>query len=515
MVNNKIALVSAGVSRREYPQFERFMPMTAVGLHYIKAYLENEGNEVRIVNQTNDGLSDFETAKNIDEYNPDFVLFNQFFSTRNKIRKGIIPNLREDYIVGVGGHDATFHTQELSLDELAKQYSQFDFIWQGEAENNLGNFLRTFQMQGIPQRVNNLENRIEDLDELPVLRHDDYSGDVGFLSTSRGCLPQKTSCDFCTTGIFYPNGWKARSVEHVIPELENLVKNGKKYVFVTDDNFLGFSQRDLERGNQIIEHASELGLKLMIMTTKEQVLRAETMGYLSNWQGTIFRVFLGIENSSREAAIKLGKCSARHDDSYTKHCQEAISALYRNGIALFGGYINFNPATTLDELEQSAKFLRDNGREAANFTNLAQGLRFYEGTRVCQVYPEQAQNHEIRGGEFFYRFDNPQVQEIYEHLAKVKKEDNGLMGRIDSLNYEATDLIYLNQIQNTELGRRYFQVAERRNQLNAEYLLSLCVQSKDGTRLDSNQDEFMRESRKLEREYESVYRDIRRNVEYK
>lgn len=212
---------------------------------------------------------------------------------------------------------------------------------------------------------------------------------------------------------------------------------------------------------------------------------------------------------------KLGKCSARHDNHYTSHCQQAISALYENGIALFGGYINFNPATTLNELEQSAKFLRDNGREAANFTNLAQGLRFYEGTRVCQTYPEQAKNYEIRNGEFFYSFDNLEVQRIYEHLAEVKKIEDGLMGRIDSLNYEITDLVYLNQIQNTELGKIYFQVAEKRNQLNTEYFLSLCAQSKEGIRLDSNQDKFIRESKKLESEYERVYQDIRRNVEHK
>jgi len=515
MANSKIALVSAGVSRKEYPQFERFMPMTAVGLHYIKAHLENGEHEVQIVNQTNDGLNDIETANAVNEYNPDFVLFNQFFSTRKRIRDKIIPNLKGEYVIGVGGHDATFHSQELSIDELTRQYSQFDFIWQGEAENNLGNFLISFQNKRIPQRIKNIENRIENLDELPILEHNDYSGDVGFLSTSRGCLPKKTSCDFCTTGIFYPNGFKARSVDHVIPELENLVKNGKKYVFVTDDNFLGFSQNNLERGNEIIEYASQLGLKLMIMTTKEQVLRADNMNYLSNWQDTVFRAFLGIENGSRESAIKLGKCSARHDNHYTSNCQEAISALYRNGIALFGGYINFNPGTTIGELEQSARFLRDNGREAANFTNLAQGLRFYEGTRVCQTYPEQAKNHEIRDGEFFYRFDNPEVQGIYEHLAKVKKLENGLIGRIDSLNYEVTDLVYLNQIQDTKLGRRYFEVAERRNQLNAEYFLGLCVQSKEGIKLDSNQDEFIRESEKLDGEYQRVYQEIRRNVEHK
>ncbi|MBL7054505.1 hypothetical protein ISS05_01990 [Candidatus Woesearchaeota archaeon] len=517
MVNKKVVLVSAGISRKEHPQFERFMPMTAVGLHYIKAYLEKSGYDVRVVNQTNDGLSNLETASAIDKNNPDFVLFNQFFNTRKRIREEIIPNLNGNYVIGTGGHDATFHSQKLSLDELARQYSQFDFIWQGEAETDLSGFLKNFQKQKKPLIIKNLENRLENLDELPILKHDDsdYSGDVGFLSTSRGCFPQKFSCDFCTTGMFYQNGWKSRSVEHVIPELENLAQNGKKYIFVTDDNFLGFSQKGIKRGNQIIEYASQLGLKLTIMTTKEQILLADKVGYLSNWQGTVFRALLGIENGSRESAMKLGKCSARHDAKYSEHCQEAISALDNNGIALFGGYINFNPASTVDELQQSAIFLRDNGREAANFTNLCQGLRFYEGTRICQTYPEQAENYEVRDGEFFYKFHNPEVQRVYEHLAKIKKIEDGLMGKIDSLNYEITNLVYLNQIQDTELGRKYFEVAEKRNQLNANYFLGLCFQSKEGKRLISNQDKFLKKSEILGNEYQRVYQDIRRNVEHK
>jgi hypothetical protein len=517
MIKTKVALVSTGVSRGEFSQFERFMPMTAVGMHYIKAHLEFNGFDVKLINKTNDGLNEFQTINNIDNYKPNFVLFNQFFNTRDEIRKKIIPGLKNNYIIGVGGHDATFHSQNLPIDELTNQYSQFDFIWQGEVENNLATFLKKFQIQKKPQIINNLENRITDLDKLPILNHDqsEYSGNVGFLSTSRGCLRQKFSCDFCTTGMFYPSGWKARNIEHVIPELENLANNNKKYVFITEDNFLGFSSKDLNRGHKIIKYASRLDLKLMIMTTKDQILKADKKGYLSNWQGTVFRVFLGIENGSIESAIKLGKCFARNQHNYTNKCQEAISSLYRNGIALFGGYINFNPATTIKELEQSALFLRDNGKEAANFTNLSQGLRFYEGTKICKKYPKQAENYEIKDGEFFYEFHNPRVQEIYEHLINIKKSEGKLIERIDNLNYEITDLVYLNQIQNTRLGEKYFQVAEKRNQLNTNYFLSLCNATKQKKRLNRNDSEFLRESEKLEKEYKKVHKDIKDNVRYK
>jgi radical SAM superfamily enzyme YgiQ (UPF0313 family) len=507
----KVDLVSIGIGRGDYSQFARFMPMTAVGLHYIKEILDTQGYDVKIINQTNDSLSDSEVITQIDEHHPDLVLFNQFYNTREKLRK-IIPNLKKNYMLGVGGHDATFHSKGLSLEGLTKEYSQFDFIWQGEAENGLIEFMKSFQRSSSIQVVDNLDNRIEHLDQLPILKHNDYSGEIGFLSTSRGCLPKKSSCDFCTTGMFYQDGWKARSVEHIVPELENLIENGKKYVFITDDNFLGFSQNDLERGNQIIEHASRLELKLMIMTTKEQILRAKNKGYLPNWRGTLFRAFLGIENGCREAAVKLGKCSARRDEKYSEHCQKAISALYKNGIALFGGYINFNPASTIEELEESVKFLRDNGREAANFTNLSQNLRFYDGTKACQTYPQQAKSYEIRDGEFFYQFEDHRVQLLYEHLTTVRHADESLMERLDNLNYEITDLVYLNQVQDTELGKEYFQLLQERNQLNANYFLGLCQNVRRRIELDQNL--FLRESSLIFNKYKKLHSKIKQIVKH-
>jgi len=510
MVNNRrIALVSAGISRKEYPQFARFMPMTAVGLHYIKANLEDQGYDIKIINQTNDGLSDLETANEIDNYNPGFVLFNQFFSTRERIRDKIIPNIKGKYVFGVGGHDATFNSKELSKEEIANEYSQFDFIWQGEAEKDLGEFLNSFEKENAPVITGDIENRVRDLDQLKILKHDDYSGDIGFLSTSRGCLPKNAACDFCTTGGFYPDGWKARSLEHVKPELENLVKSGKRYIFVTDDNFLGFSQKDLDRGDAIIEYASDLKLKLMIMTTKEQILKANEKRYLEKWKGTVFRTFLGIENGSRSSAIKLGKCSARHNEEYTSKCEEAISALYDNGISLFSGYINFNPATTISELEESVSFLRDNGREAANFTNLSQGLRFYEGTSICKRFSKQAKNYKMKKGECFYEFENPKVQDIYEHLSELKNERNGLMDIIDNLNYEITDLVYINQIQDTTLGKEYFELAEKRNKLNSEYFLRIC------SGVSGDKERFLEESEKLLGQYQDTYDNIRSLMEHK
>lgn len=510
-MNPRIALISVGVSRREYSQFARFMPMTAPGLHYIKAVLEQEGYDVLLVNQTNDGLIDEDVVDIIDGLSPDYVLFNQFFSTRDRIRR-IIRGLKGNYLIGVGGHDPTFHSAALSGHEFNEEYSDFDFVWQGEAETKLSAFLKSLEKKKKPQIIKNLESRTEELDSLPILIHQDYQGDVGFLVSSRGCYCN--GCDFCTTPSFYKDGWKARSLENVAKELENLADAGKKYIFICDDNFLGFSEKDLDRGNMIIEKCKELELKVMIMTSKEQILRAEEKGYPVKWKGTVFRAFLGIENGDESAIKKIGKrCNVSH---HREMSETAVRILYENGIALFLGYINFNPESTFEELENSARFLYENCMEAANFTNLCQGLRMYEGSKILERYKKKGLNNiRIMDGEYRYDFEDKAVGEFFEYLDSVRGR---ITDSLDNVNYETTDMIYINQIQDTELGKEYRKMRSRVNELNYNFFMQALEKFRIGKNkeiLEELRSEFLIKSEKLLNGYRGLHFEILSLSEHK
>lgn len=506
-VKEKVVLVSAGVSKAEYSQFARFLPMTAVGLHYIAAILKQEGYPVEIVNQTNDGLSNDEVKQKINEIRPGHVFFNQFFSTRERIRD-IISGISNEPIIAVGGHDPTFHSQRLEKGEMDEQYKGIDYVWQGEAENGLASEMSLMIKQESPAVMRKLNTRIRNLDELPILKHDDYSGDVGFLSTSRGCYQK--GCDICTTPSFYPEGWKARSVEHTAKEIENLKKAGKKFVFICDDNFLGFTEEHLKRGSQIIEKCKEAGLKVMIMTTKEQILKASEKQYLSDWTGTVYRCFLGIESGGEYIKDKIGKIT--DSSQHAKNSREAIKTLYNNGIGLFAGWINFKPDSTFDELEQDAKFLLENGAECANFTNLCQSLRLYEGTKIYEKHKHR--NVKVQKGEFDYDFDIPEIGEFYRFL--MFKVRNEITDQLDNLIYETTDLIYINQLQNNELGIKYWKLRNDVNRHNYDFFIN-CLNAykagKGNESIDAN--EFIEISKSYVSQFETLKKEIANTAEYK
>jgi radical SAM superfamily enzyme YgiQ (UPF0313 family) len=421
----KAVLVNIGVSQGGYAQFGRFMPMTAPGIHYIAAGLTRDGVDVEIVNQANEKLSLDETVEEIKSKEPDVVLFNQFYSTREEIRK-VASRLDKNIKKGVGGHDATFH-----VDNEPSYYGMFNFVWKGEADFGLAEFLR--KLSGEFEIWEGLENRVRDLDKLPILTHDDYSGDVGFLVTSRGCY--KEGCGFCTTPQFYPDGRKVRSVEHVYAELENLAAASKKYIFITDDNFLGFNLKDIDRANLILKKCDSLGIKVMFFSIKDQVIRADQKGYFEEWKNTIYRIHMGIESGSDSSCVKLGKIGINSNIS-----RDAIDALEKNGIPVQLGYIMFNPQTTIEELKESGRFLYPETDydpwNAAEFMHFRQGLRFFPGSCPNRKF-------DIREGEYFYEFDDSVVQKLYEALWDI---DDTQINQIVNLLYTIEDTLKITGI---------------------------------------------------------------------
>ncbi|NQU78967.1 radical SAM protein [Candidatus Woesearchaeota archaeon] len=503
MKQKKVSLVSAGVSRNECPRYSRFQSLNAPGMFYLKASLENAGYEVDLINQPTDGLTDEEVRNEIEVSNPDFVLFNQFYSTRERV-KAIVESLDIDCVVGVGGHDPTFNAFE--TDDFEEEYSHVDFVWAGEAETGLPGFLETIVAGSGPLLVDQRDNRVQDLDSLPVLKHDDYSGDTGFLTTSRGCM--RRGCDFCTTPSFYKDGWRERSVEHVGEELENLAENGKKYVMITDDNFLGFSEEDLERGHSILQRCAELDLKVMFLTMTDRLMKADSKGYLEQWADAAFRIFIGVENGDECAVRKLGKCKRSKD--HRGSSQQAIQRLYEVGIPPLVGYINFNPESTFEELASSAEFLYKSGMEAAKFINLTQELRIFEGTRTLEKFKEENKDFEIIEREYVYRFDNPAVDDFFRYMKdEVRCE---VTDDTDQAIFDIEELLYVNKLQDTDLGKEYWELREMTNEHNYCFFMEALETFRQGAEKPSA-GRFLEDSVMQKKAYDDLQTRITQRIQ--
>lgn len=462
--HKKVVLVALGTSRKEYPYMFNFAYLTAPGLHYINAVLRNNGFITSIINMICDDLLYEEISAKIIEQDPDIVLFNQFFSTRDRVRS-IISQLPNKYIIGIGGHDATFHPNYLTHEEFLKEYSHADFVWQGEAENGLAEYLLNVKKGNGPVLVNNLNNRTEELDMLPILAHDDYKGDAGFIVTSRGCMT--SGCDFCTTPQFYKEGWRARSIDHVTRELLNLKKNGKDFFWATDDNFFGFSGSDLDRGREIIRICRKLDLQLSILTTVKQILKADEKGYLAEFSGILIHVCLGVENGDTEILKKIGKkCDLK---KYSEMSAMAIDALHRNSITTRLGYINFYPEATFEELKNSADFLYKNHQQAATFYHLQNKLNIFEGSKLFKMYTEKGGEVRVENAQYIYSFTNKNVGFLHNFLSMYTTQNVDIL---DYLDYEAACLIYMNQLLDTPAGKEYLSLKSEINENNYSFFIN-------------------------------------------
>lgn len=460
---DRILLVSLGTSRKEYPYFMNWLYLTTPGFHYIKTSLEIKGFKTVYINKVDNNLTIDSVKSKIEELKPEIILFNQFYSSREEI-KDICSSLPCNVIRGIGGHDATFHSISLKKEDLVRQYEHIDFIWQGEIENGFAEFIHNYKKNNVPECYNNINNRVQDLDTLPILNHNDYNGESAFLVTSRGCI--QGGCDFCTTPAFYPDGWRSRSVGHVRKEIKNIQKTGRFHVVVTDDNFLGLTEKDLLRGLDIIQSGKEAGLKLFIMTSIGQILKAEKMGFLDDFKGSVFKVFLGIENNNPRVLKQLGK-----KVNVNIHAQEslrALDALYEHNISPHLGFINFNPESTCDELESSVRFLHEHHHEASMFYYLYNKMGIFEGTKIYKEYINKAHEFEFNNGNYTYNFYDKKTAVVFAILNMVL--DYARI--IDFLHFEATHLIYMNNLAETIVGGKYNVLKKQLNEQNYYFFMN-------------------------------------------
>lgn len=271
-----------------------FQPL---GIAYIAAILEKAGYEVKILDALalgwrNErviegikyvGLTQEQIAKEIKEYSPDVVGIAFLFTPQAreahetaKTTKRVEPNI---FVMAGGAHATTLPENVLSNPNI-------DCVVMGEGEytvleliQNLKNNKSWHEIQGIAYREKNdrivktpARPAIENLDDLPFPAYHLLPMEIYFkaakkvksarsistfgkkwatIITSRGC---PFSCIFCTVHLVMKRGWRARSPENVVAEIENLIKNyGIEHLDIEDDNFTLKEERVKKILDSIIE----------------------------------------------------------------------------------------------------------------------------------------------------------------------------------------------------------------------------------------------------------------------
>jgi anaerobic magnesium-protoporphyrin IX monomethyl ester cyclase len=146
--------------------------------------------------------------------------------------------------------------------------------------------------------------------------------------TSRGC---PGACSFCSSSSFFGRGWRSRSAESVLEELETVYHGyGFRAVAFVDDNFSLSPARVIQICNGIL--ARGLDLKWWNFSRVDTIVRNPEMLKAMAAAGAR-TVFLGIESAGAETLKAVGKTGQARDAA------EAVLLLQSNGIEVYGSYV--------------------------------------------------------------------------------------------------------------------------------------------------------------------------------
>jgi anaerobic magnesium-protoporphyrin IX monomethyl ester cyclase len=190
--------------------------------------------------------------------------------------------------------------------------------------------------------------------------------------TSRGC---PGACHFCSSSTFFGRGWRYRSAEAVLAELDEVYNRyGFRAVTFMDDNFTLAPDRVEKIADGIMERGYDL--KWWTFSRVDTIVRNPGMVARMADAGAIM-VYMGIESGSDETLNSLGK-ETNSTDVY-----QALQILRRHGIESYGSYIIGNLNESSADVDKTIDLAIKLDTNIAQFTILTPypGTVLYEKVR--------------------------------------------------------------------------------------------------------------------------------------
>lgn len=344
-------------------------------LGILASMIENK-YDLLIVDANHDDLSEEDFLNIIQKEKPDIlgisVLTNEYGQAGDiaaKIAKTVYPGVKT--IMG-GVHVTTSNPEELLKNSF------LDFLIMGEGEYTFPKLCAyileggEIPEKGIAYRKDNIivntgrADFIYDLDKLPYPAYHKFDvmkyamktqrEDVGRprefpyarIVTSRGC---PFNCCFCEIGNIAGKKPRLRSVNHILGEIELLIRNyGIKSLVFDDDNLLIDAQRAKDLFKAMIKNGYNLKWNapaLAVYKLDEEMIR------LMKESGCQF-VDIAIE-SGVDRVLK----DIIHKPVNLEHAKQMAELLKKYNIDLAANIVIGFPGETWQEIRQSIKFMED------------------------------------------------------------------------------------------------------------------------------------------------------------
>jgi len=339
-----------------------------LGLGYLAAWTRKSGHDVTLIDPNNARMSRDELHAKLRELHPDVVgikVFTQDLSSARETFRFVRENMPGTVLVAGGAHPSAVPEQVLDM------LPEVDYAFRGEAEIGFARFLDllggTCAKGDVPGliwrdgsgiRIND-QVFIKNLDELGIPAWDlidpnDYSDTAETfrkafpaapISITRGC---PFPCTYCAGHIISGKPIRSRSIEHVLDEMQYLMKEfGVKEFNIVDDNFThnrdvveSFCRGIIDRGLDI-HWSGSTGIRL-------DSLDEELLGLMR--RSGCYSFYVGIESGSQRI-LDLMKKHLTLDK--IRHGVQMIS---RSGIDVSGFFIIGFPGETREDILDTISF---------------------------------------------------------------------------------------------------------------------------------------------------------------
>ena len=392
----RVLLVNPAMKLESFGRFRGLLePMPVIGLAYIAAVLQEDGHEVKAIDQFTNGMGVDQVVDEIRSYGPDVLGLGMLTpSTPVSIAiadraRAAVPELR---IVAGNIHADIFHRSLLSG-------SAIDFVVHGEGEYTFRDLVRAFEsgrtdwssIQGISWidgdgQVHKSASRpvIQDLDALPhpawnlfpytrygLLPFADVAYPVLSMAGSRGC-PYR--CEFCSL-LYTGSNYRKRDPIKLVDEYEFLHERyGVKMVGFVDPIF-PLNKRLLFR---FCEELMRRGLhKKVCWLSETRVDRLDRESLRIMRASGCRRILLGLESGVDLLLENVNKTFT------TETTRKTVRMIREEGIDSVGLFMIGLPGETSEMTRQTIDFAKSLDLDFAKFavTVPFPGSQMYEDLR--------------------------------------------------------------------------------------------------------------------------------------
>lgn len=399
----------------------------SLGIRYIKAFLNENGYEVDILENQFQQLKAEELAHVLDEY--DIIGFSVNYCGQVEILKEVLNYVAHNKLIYLGGHFAT-----ICYKKVLEDFPEIDFIMLADGEYTS---LELIQNDFDYKRISNIAYRegtrvictsivlVEQLDSLPFPYRDQnsyYLGDPHFsVISSRGCY---NNCAYCSVGAFtstyFNHSIRLRSAQNIYEELKTLKDiHHVKYITFQDDLFVGADVVSPKRAKELAEILIEERLNIFFsIQCSAKAINYNTFELL--YKAGLRNVMIGIENFSTHALHCFQKPQSIPD------IIKAIKTLRKIGVPISYGFIMYYPEMESEEILENIEILYD--LNLINLRSLTNKMQIYIGTPYFERNLDSMISKKVTNYDVKYQFNNSKICAYIEACKNFER----LYGHIES-----------------------------------------------------------------------------------